>query len=311
MKEKHFMTSVIKLNRYSPLEQTELVTTKAHSKNRLPSIIKKTNKRLKVIEKPKAIIKSSFLYEKIESNQKHKFEIFAYCSKNYEDAYNFVIDSWVKLDTVSKVTIYTDWDLQTNLNKVQVINMFDPSNDWLTGTGRRLDVIKHFSKTNRGQEKNILFLDIDCFMVQDVSEIFSKDFDIAITRLHSREHYSDNTATAGLWFARLTPGYYNFINDWFIRAQQLKTVGKGIRQHHISYVQYSFTDIAKKQNANYNVLPIDEKIYNSEHTELTRWYQLITQHHPKILHYKGRRFRNQKIITEVTNRTKEYSHDAI
>ena len=177
--------------------------------------------------------------------------------------------------------------------------MFEPSDNWIIGTGRRLDVIKHYSKIRRDSDKNVLFLDIDCYMVKDVEEVFNLDFDLGITRLASKEHYACKTATAGLWFARFTPGYYAFINDWFNLANKFKLKGYGIKKHHISYVQYSFTDIARKATPSYKVISLDEKIYNSEHTLDNRWKNLVQVYHPKILHFKGRRFRDKKLTQEI------------
>jgi hypothetical protein len=239
------------------------------------------------------------IFPKIEYSQPLPFEIFAYCSKNYEDAYNFVINSWIKLPNVTKITIYTDWKLIPTNDKVIVNHMFDCDNSWIVGTGRRLDVIKHFSEQNKGQKKNILFLDIDCYMVKDVSEVFTKDFDIAISRLYTSQAYTNQTATAGLWFAKLTPGYYNFIEDWFKTAKEMKDKGIGLKDHKISYVQYSFTRVAKTKTSRYNVMAIDEKIYNSEHSKDKLWYELIKKYHPKILHFKGRRFRLTHIVNNV------------
>lgn len=226
------------------------------------------------------------------------FEIFAYCSKNYQDAYEFVIDSWTRLPNMKKVTLYTDWGFKPSNDKVIVKHMFNESSDWLTGTGRRLDVIKDFSELNKTQEKNVLFMDIDCYIVRDVSEIFSFDFDMGITRLNSGSSYTNKTATAGLWFCKLSPGYFNFINDWFIEAENLKSKKIGITNHKISYVQYSFTTIAKRNTDRYKVLSLDEKVYNSEHSDLKKWYNLIQQFKPKILHFKGRRFRDSTITSE-------------
>jgi hypothetical protein len=157
-------------------------------------------------------------------------------------------------------------------------------------------VIQDFSEKNRGTKKNVLFLDIDCFMVRDVKEVFTEKFDIAITRLNSKESYANRTATAGLWFARLNDGYFNFIEEWFKVAKEFKDLGIGIKKYHISYVQYSFTKVAKANTKRYRVLPIDEKVYNSEHTIDTKWLRMIEQYRPKILHYKGRRFRNEKLV---------------
>jgi len=199
----------------------------------------------------------------IPKPEKQDFEIFAYCSKNYQDAYEFVIDSWTNIPNMKKITLYTDWNFEPKNEKVIVKHMFEINDSWIIGTGRRLDVIKHFSETNKGIQKNVLFLDIDCFLVKDPSEIFTLDFDIAISRLNNQSDYTKSTATAGLWFCKLTPGYYKFINDWFKVAQVFKEKGFGIKNHRISYVQYSFTYVAKKQTLDYKVLPINvEAIIN-------------------------------------------------
>ena len=235
-------------------------------------------------------------YIPIKPNKQCNYEIFAYCSQNYEDAYNFVIDSWTRPSNITKVTIYTDWPLQPKNSKVIVRPLFEKSNSWIIGTGRRLDVIKHFSEENKNNPKNILFLDMDCYLVSDVSEVFSYPFDMAISRLYSGSKYTNLTATAGLWFAKLSSGYYNFIEDWFKIAKVCKDKKIGIQDYRISYVQYSFTKVAKTRTPRYTVFPIDEKIYNSEHSNINLWFNMIRQYHPKILHFKGRSFRNPKIV---------------
>jgi hypothetical protein len=254
--------------------------------------------RIKPIPKVRPIIKYPTPIKNETLNTK-SFEIFAYCSENYKDAFSFVMPSWTKLDSVSKVTVYTDWDFTYDDPKVEVIKMFDPSDDWLIGTGRRLDVIKRFSYENKGTAKQILFLDIDCYIVNDVLEVFDYQFDIAISRLKSLEGHAHGTATAGLWFARLSPGYYEFIDKWFIRAQQLKLKRKGVTKHYISYVQYSFTDIAKSKLDKTIIYPIDENIYNSEHSNTNKWIQNVKKYNPKILHFKGRRFRDFSLMSKI------------
>lgn len=244
--------------------------------------------------------KQSFRFKTMNPQIQLPFEIFAYCSKNYKDAYDFVIDSWC-LPNVNKITIYTDFDLEPTNKKVHVINMFEENKDWLVGTGRRLDVIKHYLKENEGKNKNVLFLDIDCFIVKDPSHVFNQNFDIALTRLFSNNSYTNSTATAGLWFAKLTPKFYTFISDWCALAQAYKQKGKGITKYKISYVQYSFTTIARNalNNLKYHVLPINENLYNSEHSVNSKWLANIDKSKPYILHFKGRKFRDPKLVNTV------------
>lgn len=235
------------------------------------------------------------------TRQKNKFEIFAYCSESYRDAYDFVIKSWLS-SGAEKITIYSDYNYNSGDSRIEFINMFDKSDDWIVGTGRRLDAIRHYSDKNKGTDKNILFMDIDCLITSPIEHVWdNKDFDIGITRLFNSHQYTSKTATAGLWFARLTPSYYNFIDDWLSLASTYKNEKKGIEPFRISYVQYSFTDVAMSgiKNNKYKILSMDERIYNSERSDLVEWYKDIKKYRPKILHFKGRRFRDNKIVQLV------------
>ena len=280
--------------------------------------LSKINKESKPLKKKRSVYKPREIrpltkqptQKRVELTPKYKMpapqykipdeiEIFAYCSKNYKDAFDFVVPSWIAIPSVKKITVYTDWDYDYKHEKVEIIHMFEPDTDWIVGTGRRLDVIKHYSDANKGSKKYVLFLDIDCYIVRDVKEVFQYSFDIAITRLKSDESHANKTATAGLWFARLSTGYYNFIEEWFKIAKELKRKKIGLRKHYISYVQYSFTKAARKITDDYNVLAIDENIYNSEHSTLSKWYDKIKKFKPSILHFKGRRFRDIKLVNHT------------
>jgi len=246
--------------------------------------------------------KDNPIYEKFDINYKTNFEIFAYCSASYLDAYNFVINSWL-LPNVTKITIYTDFDLNPHDKRIEIIPCFknQTTDNWLIGTGRRLDAIKDYTEKRKNSGQNILFLDIDCYITKDVSHVFSKDFDISITRLFCTSSYADSTATAGLWFAKITPNFHMFINDWLYSAAQYKNQGRGVRQHHISYVQYSFTDIARAglSNNKYKIMPLNERFYNSEHSDDNKWLLCVQKYKPHILHFKGRRFRKKELVSKV------------
>jgi len=240
--------------------------------------------------------------DRFVSDYECDYEIFAYCSENYKDAYDFVINSWLK-PNITKITIYTDFKLKPHDKRIEIIPMFEnqKSEDWIVGTGRRLDIINHFSEMNYDSGKRILFLDIDCYIVKDVSHIFSKQFDIGITRLYNNESHTNNTATAGLWWARMNPQYQKFIDDWTRLARIYKNSKRGVRKHFISYVQYSFTDVARKNlnGKKYKILPIDENFYNSEHSNNTKWLAKVRKCKPYILHFKGRKFRDANLSRRI------------
>lgn len=235
-------------------------------------------------------------------NTKQHFEILAYCSKNYIDAYNFTINSWTKLDTCDKVHLYTDWQFTPDNPKVEVTKFFTNCNcNWVTGCARRLDVIKDFSEKYKNSGKNIIFMDMDCYMKSDVSEVFDRDFDIAITRLYSKEKYTEGTASDSMWFAKMTPGYTEFIDAWVKLADEMK-YKQDTASRTILYTQYAFNKVARQKimlSPTCDVLALDEHIYNSEHSDLKKWFHDIVTYHPKILHFKNGRFNDKKLIDFV------------
>lgn len=241
-------------------------------------------------------------YEK----NKIKKVLLSYCSYNYKDAFDFVIKSWIENVSFDKIIIYTDSDQLVYDNpKVEIIKFFEPSSSWIIGTGRRLEVIEDYILKRDEQYEYLCFLDIDCYIAQDFSEVFdsiSNYFDIGLTRLNFGNDYSKNTATAGVFFLRNNEESKKFIKDWIDLAEQYKKNEKMIRDHKISYVQYSFTQIAFNSFHNltsYKILNLSEKVYNSERSDLNEWYDDIQKFNPKILHFKGNRYQNKKIVDNV------------
>ena len=145
------------------------------------------------------------------------FDIVSYCSENYEDAYNFVINSWVNNSLCNSISIYTDTDIiKSNNPKVKIIKIFDKSSDWLIGTGRRIDAVKNFS-VNNPKCPMFVFLDIDCYIVKPFTEVFQvmeNFFDVAVTRMAGRNEMAHGTANAGVWMLKNNQAGFQFIDDW-------------------------------------------------------------------------------------------------
>jgi len=224
------------------------------------------------------------------------YSILTYCSKNYMDAFNFSIDSWLKIKA-DKIIIYTDFDLKFNSNRVEIVKHFRPSKKWLVNVGRKIPTILHYLKRdNAGQ---IVFLDMDCYIVNDFSEVFEKDFDLAATRFFS-EHAE--TISTGVWFARANERVIEFMERWDRLSYEYKIQGRGMKIAETAYEQYSFSDLARKTYKNElicKILPLEEKIYNCEHDNIEKWKEDIKEYHPKIIHFKKKSFTNKKFVTEI------------
>ena len=239
--------------------------------------------------------------------------LLSYCSGNYKDSFDFVIKSWVDNTSFDKIIIYTDTDeLVYDDPRVEIIKFFEPNSSWIVGTGRRLEVIKDYIIDKNNKYSYLCFLDIDCYITRDFSEVFDSlknCFDIGLTRLVSGNDHAKGTATAGVFFLKNNTESKKFITDWVSLAEKFKKNDTMLREHKISYVQYSFTQIAFDSFHNltsYKILNLSEKVYNSERSDLDEWYDDIRRFKPKILHFKGNRYQNKKIVDTVFSISKDF-----
>jgi len=224
---------------------------------------------------------------------KNKYLIFSICTENYKDALDFTLPSWIKQDAVGKIVIYTDFDYDTiKSNKLEIINTLKKTDDWLEIVGLKAIQLKEFLETYN--PRHFVFLDVDCYILKDVSEVFSQDFDIAATRMNKKK-----PANSGVWFVKNTDKIKRFADDWILKQDEYKKNGWGIKKHRSSYEQNSFSDILHKEHKNktyFNVLPISEGTYNYEDDNMDRWINNVNKHKPKILHFKGRRWRDKNSL---------------
>lgn len=255
------------------------------------------------------------------TGEKVKYAIVTYCSETYLDAYNFVIPSWIQNSSADRIFIYTD---SPNFNricdKVKIIPLFQKDESWIIGTGRRLEAIREFTFNNIDY-KYFAFMDVDCYITRDFSNIFmplKRDlFDFAITRLFSNPDSirkdgtmkPNATATAGLFFAKNNNNFKTFVEEWTRLAQVIKkTSDIANREHKVSYVQYSFTELAWAafhEQKPYRIHVASERIYNSERSDIEEWKNDILKYRPKILHFKGNRYRDKLLCQKIFELYKE------
>ena len=67
--------------------------------------------------------------------------IYTICTKNFKDAYDFAIDSWLKNTTADKIYVYSDYYWEPTDNRVEVIPILK-SGDWLQIVNYKVTVSK-------------------------------------------------------------------------------------------------------------------------------------------------------------------------
>lgn len=214
--------------------------------------------------------------------------IFTICTENYNDALEMFLPSWVRFDAVERVYVYTNYTPTYKHEKVFYLNILRIKNDWLQVVGQKAFALKDVMK--RTTHEHLAYIDIDCYMHYDISEVFREDFDIAATRMNK-----GTSANSGVFFCRKSERIERFADQWMSLQKSKWLDGIGTVKYAQSYQQLSYSEILHRElkNKTYlDVLPIGIR-YNYENNVPQTWIENIKFYKPKILHLKGRMFRDR------------------
>ena len=230
------------------------------------------------------------------------YDIVTYCSQSYMQAFDRNIASWLKNTKAKNIYIYTDTNPAKfkNKNKRIIIKpMFKKCNDWIINVGKKTECILDYLVLT--DSKNFAFIEMDCMIFEDFGEVFMSDMDISVTRMFSEESYTHATITCGVWFANINDNTKQFFNHWHIQSNKYKEAGIGVYAGLIAYDQLSFTDMIRPAfiNKTMKVNPLNEKIYNCEHSKMDILIDIIIKKRPKIIHFKGGKFKNQEYVETI------------
>lgn len=230
-------------------------------------------------------------------HNKMDYDIFTICTKNFKDAYDFVIDSWLLTD-VKKIYIYTDDKLWISKNnRVEIVSVLKETTDWMKIIGNKSMVCRDMLKFKH----NTIFLDIDCFLTDDLGHIFKQDFDFAVTRLITEN--PQLRVSTGIIFMKYNKKLFEFMNDWILKQELIESkITRPIRT--CSYNQDAFSQLIRQyhKEKKYKIVEIDVKIYNRkmkpgmEHTIFPELEKI------KVMHFYNTSYRNKDYIQKVFSR---------
>lgn len=238
------------------------------------------------------------------------YSIFTMCSKNYRDAYNFVIDSWLRT-SVKNIYVYTDDpDWKSNNDRITIINnLFDSvTDDWLINTGRRVIAAKDVIKK---AEEKLVFLDVDCYLVKDIGHIFEDyDFDFAVTRL--TEPRID--VSAGVYFFHNTENNRKFFDEWQESQKLNHKKGTGTTVYGSSYTQQAFSYVIRKyyNTKSHKIINLNAAVYNRKTGKpsiIDSTIEDLKENKIEILHFYARTWRNEdinKILPHLSTKNINY-----
>jgi len=228
------------------------------------------------------------------------FNIITYCSKNYHIKLKRTINSWYNQDSVKNIFVYTDFLITQKSNKIIYQKLFEGSEDFGENCSRKVQCILHYFNnfiTKDKQNDNILFLDIDCFIVKDISNLFDKDFYVGVTVYPEiKEKYKTNNISSGFIAIKNNVKSLDLILKWKKKQDLLSKESPCRDQKSLSE---SITSI--KKDPSYKLLLLDSNVWNLHPStgnigHIKEWYKKIETNNPNILHFSSGAIDHQEII---------------
>lgn len=228
-------------------------------------------------------------------------KIYTLCSRGYRDAYDFVIGSWLK-QPVDEVVVFTDFDFEPEDERVKIRKVFELSDDWLINVGRKVGVCKRIAnESDKGEE--IIFIDVDCYLNENICGVFELPFDIAVTRLKSSVEVS-----SGIFFWRNNNRMNQFFEAWG-KIQSIYFLNKyGVGARKTSYSQNAFDTLVRKKFEYFpkTVLSLDVIRYNRKvgPTQMPKVLSDIRRGKVKVFHFYNNSYRDAKFVKMVFEASK-------
>jgi hypothetical protein len=231
-----------------------------------------------------------------------KYDIIGFCSENYKACFEFSIQSWLATDA-RKIYMYTDgWTDNTYDGRIEYINITQKDTEWVVNTGKKADCILDYWE-REGTLNNFCFLDVDNYIVSDISEVFEMIETIGLTRIYTR-----STSSGNMFFTKNDISK-KFLNEWYKKQEEWKHSKDWTGHHGTAYDQWSLHELTKNDidNANeYKVTSLVNEVWNCEHDDIDTWCQLISKNRCKLLHFKMGRWRNINLVNKIKHIISQY-----
>jgi len=219
--------------------------------------------------------------------------ILSILTEEYRDLLQLSIPSWLKFNTVNKIYLYTDFDWEPPSSRIVVINDVPKNLNWLQICASKPFLMRDLIET-QSQKINFIYLDADCVMFKDVSEVFETPFDIKAARLH----LARSPVNAGVFFFRSNERTLKFANDWIKLQEEIRASGRGLKPFKNNYEQMAFSQLLRQANRVVGVSDLPAK-YNCEADSKDRLLSLVSTYHPSIVHFKGMTWKDRDFVNSI------------
>lgn len=214
-----------------------------------------------------------------------KHYIITYCNESYKPCLDKFIHTWKK---ESDVVVYTD---SPNFGE----QIFDePVESWKDNVTRKILTIEY--ALHNLKAKHITYLDADCMVRGDFTEVYKNPGDVIISRMVRRKDrpHGEQEINAGVIFLKNNKNTKQLVEEWFDLAEKYYPTDRYHEQTALSHLCLDAFDGLKPYTCNV----VSERIYNCEHDEVPEFRKIIDKYNPKILHFKNGWWKDDKLVQD-------------
>lgn len=220
-----------------------------------------------------------------------------YCSKSYEDSLRLCLPWWFKCGGIDRAIIYTDCeDLNVGEynDKVTVVPMFSPSEDWLVSVGRQPEVACHYAE-NAPDGQGFVFMGTDCLTIRDITD-GTKDLS-GIQPLGVIRYWDVVGKTpVNHCFGIVTYGLRVMFEKWKSLSKEFKRDGVGIKPGFTAFDQFSYAAVVSFYHG--ASVKLSWQKYMNEHDDPIEWAKEVGELKEGVhcLHFKGGRWKDMEMV---------------
>lgn len=221
------------------------------------------------------------------------YDIVAYCSSSHKDALSLCLGSWLESDA-KRIAICTDFPIILENDSRIFHERMAPCNDFGENCTRKAGFAINYVRSF--PSRNVVMLDVDCWIAKDLSSIFDHDFKVAVTVYPDVpiKKMFNNVSAGAIFFKKDRHFPFIFLQQWCLAqngdhgpCRDQRTLSRLIKDRFSEHTLAFSVD-------QYNSHPI-----TSLAGDIRQWIERIKKNNPAILHFAGQTWRNEELIDEI------------
>lgn len=227
------------------------------------------------------------------------FHLVTVAGKSYGDCLRRFLPTWVKNSGAETITVFSDAKIDGLPPEVEIRTDMEIGTTWIDGCMAKAEALVRLARERTPGERCV-FLDADCAVLRDLRPFAVGREDLALTRLAvdpAAYPRCAGTCSSGALAFTINDRTKSFLNLWAEVQGAYARNGHGVKSGKVAADQYALTDLARGRACGVTIRAMDEHVWNNAPDLFDEaWLEDIAKHRAAVLHFKGGRWRDEKLV---------------